>query len=69
MLLDKGFFCLYEHAILARIDFVVLAIVQMHVRSESMRVAKNYSSLSDDNMKTATAKYFWGGFHIDLSYN
>ena len=51
--------CLYEYAIAtSKNRLCSVASVQLHVRSESMRVAKNYSSLSDDNMKTATAKYF-----------
>ena len=46
-----------------------LAFTLLHVHNGSMRAAKNYPTLSDDNMKTTIAKYSRGDFHIDLSYN
>ena len=67
-MLEKGF-C--KHTIVARSRMGVVAwlLRYVHVHNGSMRAAKNYPTLSDNNMKTTIAKYSWGGLHIDLSYN
>ena len=53
VMLEKGF-C--KHAIVAN-GRCSVAITLLHVHNGSMRVAKNYPTLSDDNMKTTIAKY------------